>query len=980
MKAPLPPDEELRLNELRNYHILDSAPEQEFDDITLLASRLCGTPIALISLIDENRQWFKSKVGMMARESTRDISFCAHGILQSGVFVVEDARADERFADNPLVTGGPELRFYAGSPLITPGGRALGTLCVADIVPRRLNLDERQALQALSRQVVTQLELRRNVAQLRLTEKSLDERNLLGALDADVRAVLARHETLADMLRSYCEAIVHRLDGAFARIWVLNESAQVLELQASAGLYTHLDGAHGRVPVGKFKIGLIAQERKPHLTNQVVGDPRVGDQEWAKREGMVAFAGYPLLVEDCLVGVVAMFARHPLTDLALTAMSVLAGNIAAGIERKRWETELLESKRFLRSTLDALSSHIAILDENGKIIEVNAAWVRFASQNGFRGQTAGVGDNYLGVCSSTAGRFTEGASAVADGIRSVMTGVRDEFHLEYPCHGPQEQRWFIVRATRFGGPGPVRVVVAHENITDRIKAEQSARDSEQKFHQLADNISDVFWIASPDLNTIYFVSAGYELVWGHPTGTLYALPHQRFESILAEDREHVLAVFGTLMKDARQVSVEYRIARPDGAIRWVHDRGFQVRDAAGQLVRVTGIATDITGRKQLETQLFQSQKLETVGKLAGGIAHEFNSILAAILGQSELLLKELPAHSLLAENVNEISHAANRAATLTRQLLAYARKQLFQAEIIDLNEVIAGMKDVFQHLMGGAVQTRIFPAAGLKLVRSDAGQIEQVIMNLAMNARDAMPDGGKFTLETANVSVDAEAAGRHPDLTPGDYVMLSVTDTGAGMSPDVKTRAFEPFFSTKGVGRGTGLGLSTCYGIIKQSGGHITVFSEPGWGATFKIYLPQYEPQTKAAVSIPPPSNLPRGTETVLVVLKDLALREIVETLLKRLGYAVLTAGSAIEALNVTQRRELEAFDLLVVDLDMEPMSGWELAEKVVALRPRTRVLFTSDHTEPAAVYLGRWKKGHRHLQKPFAPAALAHKLREALD
>jgi nitrogen-specific signal transduction histidine kinase len=392
------------------------------------------------------------------------------------------------------------------------------------------------------------------------------------------------------------------------------------------------------------------------------------------------------------------------------------------------------------------------------------------------------------------------------------------------------------------------------------------------------------------------------------------------------------------------------------------------------------LPTDITERKQLEAQLFQSQKLETVGKLAGGIAHEFNSILAAILGQGELLLKELPAGNLLTENVNEIRQAATRAATLTRQLLAYARKQFLQAEIVDLNQVVAGMKDVFHHLMGGAVQTQIIPAVGLKAVKLDLGQMEQVIMNLAINARDAMPDGGKFTVETANVALDAPAAGCHPELPPGNYVVLSVTDTGTGMSADVKAHAFEPFFSTKGVGRGTGLGLSTCYGIIKQSGGHLAVFSEPGWGTAFKIYLPQYEPQTKPVLAVPAPANLPRGTETVLVVLEDLALREIVETLLKRLGYAVLTAGSAIEALNLNRRSEPKPFDLLVVDLAMQPMSGWELADQVQALHPQTRILFTSEHTGLASVHLDRWRKGHCHLQKPFTPAALAHKLREALD
>jgi signal transduction histidine kinase len=267
--------------------------------------------------------------------------------------------------------------------------------------------------------------------------------------------------------------------------------------------------------------------------------------------------------------------------------------------------------------------------------------------------------------------------------------------------------------------------------------------------------------------------------------------------------------------------------------------------------------------------------METVGKLAGGVAHEFNSILTAIIGQSELLLGDLPAGSPMAKSATEISKAAGRAATLTRQLLAYGRKQLLQPETLDLNQVMASMEGMFHHLMGGDVDTQIVPALDLQTVKADAGQIEQVIMNMAINARDAMPNGGKLTLETANVSFDQESVGRYPELKPGDYVMLAITDTGTGMSEEVKARVFEPFFSTKDVGQGTGLGLSTCYGIIKQSGGHISVYSELARGTTFKIYLPQVEQQTKIPIERLASPDLPRGTETILLVEDDLALREM---------------------------------------------------------------------------------------------------------
>jgi two-component system, cell cycle sensor histidine kinase and response regulator CckA len=438
---------------------------------------------------------------------------------------------------------------------------------------------------------------------------------------------------------------------------------------------------------------------------------------------------------------------------------------------------------------------------------------------------------------------------------------------------------------------------------------------------------------------------------------------------------------------------ENEILTRSGARRLIRWNNSVLRSASGDVIGTASIGEDITERKRLEGQVFQSQKLETVGKLAGSIAHEFNSILTAIIGQSELLLGDLPAGSPLAKNATEISQAAERAATLTRQLLAYGRKQILQPEILDLNSVLAGMESTLRHLMGQGADVRLAPAAGLKAVTADAGQIEQVIMNLAINARDAMPNGGKLTLETANVTLDQEYVSRHPELKPGDYVMLAITDTGAGMSEEVKARVFEPFFSTKGVGQGTGLGLSTCYGIIKQSGGHISVCSEPGRGTTFTIYLPQVEPQTKIPIQrldspcgivgtaalqetgriIPQGEpDLPRGTETILLVEDDPALREMAATLLRRLGYTVLAAANGIEALSLKQQRDSGHIDLLFTDVVMPHMSGKELSERVGALSPHTRILFTSAYTGNAMVHQGVLSPGVALLQKPFTPSALA--------
>jgi two-component system cell cycle sensor histidine kinase/response regulator CckA len=389
---------------------------------------------------------------------------------------------------------------------------------------------------------------------------------------------------------------------------------------------------------------------------------------------------------------------------------------------------------------------------------------------------------------------------------------------------------------------------------------------------------------------------------------------------------------------------------------------------------------DLTDRKKLEQQLFQSQKMETVGKLAGSIAHEFNSILTAIIGQSELMQHDLGSTHLLFSRATEINKAALRAAVLTQQILAYGRKQLLQPEALDLNVILHRMTGTLEHLMGPDTGVRTIPGLGLKMVKADVGQIEQVIINIALNARDAMPHGGKLTLETNNITFGKEIMESNRELKPGDYVMLAITDTGIGMTHEVLKRIFDPFFSTKEVGQGTGLGLSTCYGIIKQSGGHISAYAEPAKGTVFKIYLPQIQSEKPVRLAPPESSVLPCGTETILIAEDDISLLEMSADLLRRLGYHVLAAGDGIKALEIIQQTGTGPVDLLITDVVMPHMSGKELSDKVKSIHPATKVLFTSAYTENAIIHQGFLSEGITLLQKPFAPAALAQRIREVLD
>jgi PAS domain S-box-containing protein len=419
-------------------------------------------------------------------------------------------------------------------------------------------------------------------------------------------------------------------------------------------------------------------------------------------------------------------------------------------------------------------------------------------------------------------------------------------------------------------------------------------------------------------------------------------------------------------KDGQEFDLEWQIA--------------PIRNAAGAVMHFVAIQRDVTDRNRIESRMFQSQKMETVGKLAGGVAHEFNSILTAIIGQSEFLEADLSSEDPRAKSAREIRHAADRAAALTRQLLAYGRKQMLQPEIIDLNLTLNHMLSTLQHLMGKEVDVKISPGFGLKTVKIDPGQIEQVIVNMALNAADAMPHGGTFTIETANAVLDEEFVAPIQGLRPGDYVMLAISDTGLGIAQKVKEHIFEPFFTTKPVGQGSGLGLTTCYGILKQSNGHINVYSEVGRGTTFKIYLPQWNLGVQAASKAGPSPALPKGRETILLVEDDPSLLEMASALLRRLGYLVLTANDGLEALILKQQRESGHVDLLLTDIVMPHMSGRELADRIRTSFPRTKILFTSAYTESAAIRQGILSQDIALLQKPFTPSGLARKVREVLD
>jgi PAS domain S-box-containing protein len=523
------------------------------------------------------------------------------------------------------------------------------------------------------------------------------------------------------------------------------------------------------------------------------------------------------------------------------------------------------------------------------------------------------------------------------------------------------------------GDRTARLVLALD-VTDQKRSEEALRQSHALLHAVVEGTSDAVFVK--DLRGRYLLinSAGARFL-GRPAG----------EIVGRDDGELLAPAAYQITERDRQVmatgtaQVFEETTESEGEKRWYLVTKAPLRDARGGAVGLIGIARDVTESKRLEEQFRQSQKMEAVGRLAGGVAHDFNNLLTVINGYTELVFGRLHPNDPSREPLAEVRRAGERAATLTRQLLAFSRRQVLQPQVVSLNVLLGELHKFLQRLIGEDIELAFAPDPDLGLTEIDPGQFEQAVINLAVNARDAMPAGGRLTIETHNVEFGAGHAGRDPDVKPGRYVLVTVADTGCGMNEATLARAFEPFFTTKASGKGTGLGLAMVYGFVKQSGGHIEVSSEPGRGTTFRIYLLRTEAPTPSSKSSPALVKIPRGTETVLLVEDEVAVRTLVRLALQSSGYTVLEARDGQDGVWIAQQHS-GPIHLLVTDLVMPRMGGRQLADLLVRDRPGLRVLFISGYTDDAVLSHGVGEGGTAFLQKPFSPIGLAQKVREVLD
>ncbi|HSY92828.1 MAG TPA: PAS domain S-box protein [Candidatus Binatus sp.] len=638
------------------------------------------------------------------------------------------------------------------------------------------------------------------------------------------------------------------------------------------------------------------------------------------------------------------------------------------------QNQLLISSRELETNLALLqgitegtTDSIFVKDLDGRYVMINSAGAR---GRGLSVQEV-IGKNAIDLHGPEHGR------EIMERDRQLMqSGETQTFEEKGSTNGIVRTYHSTKGPFRDGNGQIVGLLGISRDITDRKRAEEEMRRSEQKLHIHFEHtpLAVVEW--DLDFRVVAW-NPSAERIFGYSRQEAMG-QHASF-IVPSQFREHVAKIWQELVRQRGGIRSANDNLTKDGRTISCEWYNTPLVDESGQMLGAASLAQEVTERVALEERLRQSQKMEAVGRLAGGVAHDFNNLLTVILGYSQILAEGVPAGSRLANSTGQIKSAADRAAGITRQLLAFSRKQVLSPRIINLNDIMLNLDSLLRRLIGEDIEVITVPANDLGSVKADPGQIEQVIMNLALNSRDAMPRGGKLTLETTNELLDESYARRHQPAEPGRYVMLAVSDTGHGMSAETQARIFEPFYTTKEVGKGTGLGLSMVYGIVKQSGGYIWVYSEENRGTTFKIYLPRVDQPAETTGAENRPKSVQRGSETILLVEDDPQLRQLSSSVLAHCGYKMLVAGSPEEGLAICKANHRD-IRLLITDVVMPRMNGRELAEQIALVSPNIRVLYISGYTSNAIVHYGVLDPGLWFLPKPFTLSALTAKVREVLD
>jgi PAS domain S-box-containing protein len=769
---------------------------------------------------------------------------------------------------------------------------------------------------------------------------------------------------LKDLFNEAASLVARTLGVEYCKVLELLPDGQALTLRAGIGWKKEYPVGQTTVSAGiKSQAGFTLLSNEPVVVEDLRTETRFSGPSLLNEHGVVSGMSVIIRGRKRPYGVLGAHTAH-LRRFATEEINFLltvANVLAEAIGRKGAEDELKISEARFRGVVESNMLGILFGDDSGNITGANDALLDMLGYT--RDDLAAGRISWTEMTPPNYRKLDEKA------LEELATsGVCETFEKEF-IRKDGSRVPILLGLARLEEDRQRRVGFVLD-ISDRKRAEESLKQSESQFRALFENTLDAVLIANDQGAYVDANPAACALL-----GVPYNEVIGRTINAFTEDNDPANAshMLEQLLKNGT-MSGELRLRRPDGTIVEV-DFSVTANVLPG---RHLALLRDVTERRKLEEQLRLSQKLESVGMLAGGIAHDFNNLLTVITGYTDLTLRRLDKADPLARNIEEIKKAAERATTLTCQLLAFSRKQVLQPKILDLNSVIANVEKMLGRLIGEDMELHAKPDNRLGQVKADPGQIEQVILNLVVNARDAMPKGGKITIETANVYLDEAYARKHVAVQPGWYVMLAVTDTGCGMTAEMQKNIFEPFFTTKEQGKGTGLGLSTVYGIVKQSGGNIWVYSEVGVGTTFKIYLPLVDEHVTAPdMEAARPESI-AGTETILLAEDEEMVRNLARESLRMHGYTVLEAANAGEALLICQQHE-GPIHLLLTDVVMPKMSGKELAEQVVSLRPDMCVLYMSGYPNQAIMNHGILDKDFAFIGKPFTPDALVLKVAEVL-
>jgi PAS domain S-box-containing protein len=927
MNTLLCDDEAARLESLRQYQILDTEPEQAFDDLAKLAALLCGTPIALINLIDAKRQWFKAKVGLDITEVPRDMGLCPACLEQGDVLIVPDTWIDQRFAKNPVVTGYPHVRFYAGVPLIISGGHAIGTLCVVDNVPRQLSAEQVEGLRALSRQIVRQLDIRLGLQELaRITKERQKAVVALQQSDSTLRSFFDSAPMMMGIVELVDNDILHIADN---------------------------------IATAKF-FGLTPETMRNSRASEM-GVPQNHIQQWidlyrqAERTQKPVRCEYPHTTAEG-----TRWLRATVTTISgKYTRPRFAYWVEETTQRKQTEEELAWQEALLRSMTGVSPLAFYVVDNRtDEILYFNDRFTRIWGIEHLKERMV-LGElknqdiipdcmklianpqPFVESCKplqSEENRFiVEDEIQLSDGriIRRFSTQVRDE-----------DDNYF-------------GRLYLFEDITARERAEHIIREQAA----LLNVTSDAMFVRDLD-DKIVFWNKSAEVLYGWQAAEVRGKNTR--EILYPQTASELREIYSQVLETGSWQGELEKVTKSGKQII-VESRWTLVRNQEGKPKSILTVDTDITEKKQLETQFLRAQRMESIGTLASGIAHDLNNVLAPIL-MSVQLLKSKNYDDKTQQMLTIVETNAKRGANLVKQVLSFARGMEGDRSVLQARHLIYEMKQIVKETFPKSIEITTDIPMNLWHVAGDATQLHQVLMNLCVNARDAMPDGGNLRISAENVLIDENYARMHINARKGAYIAIAVADNGMGIKNEILDRIFDPFFTTKDLGKGTGLGLSTVMGIVKSHDGFISVSSTLNKGTEFKVYLPAVKSKESQQIE---DFDLPSGNgELILVVDDEASIREITKTTLENNNYRVITATDGIDAvaLYAQQKHEISA---VIIDMMMPQMDGATAIHILHKMNPQIKMITVSGLTPSEQIAETIDSKIKAFLPKPYTAQEL---------